>query len=25
LREQFPELIEIEDVTNHGAGENPYY
>ena len=25
LREEFPELGEIEDVTNHLAGENPYY
>ena len=25
LKEQFPELVEIEDVTNHGMGENPYY
>lgn len=25
LKEEFPELIEIEDVTNHLAGENPYY
>ena len=25
LREEFPELGEIEDVTNHQAGENPYY
>ena len=25
LKEQFPELAEIEDVTNHFAGENPYY
>ena len=25
LREQFPELVEIEDVTDHGAGENPFY
>ena len=25
LREEFPELKEIEDVTNHAAGANPYY
>jgi len=25
LREQFPELIEIEDVTDHSVGQNPYY
>ena len=25
LREQFPELVEIEDVTNHHDGVNPYY
>ncbi len=24
LREQVPEIEGIEDVTNHGAGENPY-
>jgi len=24
LREQFPNLGEIEDVTDHDAGENPY-
>ena len=25
LREVFPEIGEIEDVTDHLAGENPYY
>tara|TARA_B100000131_G_scaffold175032_1_gene169122 strand:- start:13351 stop:13617 length:267 start_codon:yes stop_codon:yes gene_type:complete len=25
LREQFPDLNEIEDVTDHSAGKNPYY
>ena len=25
LREEFPEIGEIEDVTDHLAGENPYY
>jgi len=25
LREEFPELGDIEDITNHQAGENPYY
>ena len=25
LREEFPSLTEIEDVTNHLAGTNPYY
>ena len=25
LMEEFPELREIEDVTDHMAGENPYY
>jgi len=25
LKEEFPELKEIEDVTDHFAGENPYY
>lgn len=25
LKEEFPELLEIEDVTDHVAGENPYY
>ena len=25
LREEFPELGEIVDVTDHGAGSNPYY
>jgi Fe/S biogenesis protein NfuA len=24
LREQVPEIEGIEDVTNHGAGQNPY-
>ena len=24
LRENFPELNEIEDITNHSLGENPY-
>lgn len=25
LREQVPEIKGIEDVTNHGAGQNPYF
>jgi Fe-S cluster biogenesis protein NfuA len=25
LKEEFPELTEIEDVTDHIAGTNPYY
>ena len=25
LRERFPSLGEIEDTTDHLAGENPYY
>ena len=25
FREIFPEIGEIEDVTDHLAGENPYY
>ena len=25
LREEFPELNEIQDVTNHSAGVNPFY
>ena len=25
LREEFPSLTEIEDVTDHLAGTNPYY
>lgn len=25
LKEAVPEVEEIEDVTNHAAGENPYY
>jgi len=25
LREIFPDIGEIEDVTDHLAGENPYY
>ena len=25
LREVFPKIGEIEDVTNHSLGENPYY
>ena len=25
LREEFPELVEIEDVTDHQAGANPFY
>lgn len=25
LKEEFPELLEIEDVTDHLAGTNPYY
>jgi|TARA_R110001583_G_scaffold38874_18_gene125267 Fe/S biogenesis protein NfuA len=25
LKEEFPKLLEIEDVTDHLAGTNPYY
>ena len=25
LREQVPEIEGIQDVTNHGDGENPYF
>ena len=25
LMEEFPELKEIEDVTDHSVGDNPYY
>ena len=25
IREEFPEVIEIVDVTDHAAGSNPYY
>ena len=25
LREEFPDIGEIEDVTDHLTGENPYY
>jgi Fe/S biogenesis protein NfuA len=25
LKEAIPELAEIVDVTDHAAGENPYY
>ena len=25
LRDEFPNLGEIEDVTDHSLGENPYY
>ena len=25
LKEEFPELLEVEDVTDHNAGTNPYY
>ena len=25
LREEFPDIGEIEDVTDHHLGENPYY
>jgi Fe/S biogenesis protein NfuA len=25
LREEFPDLNEIEDITDHSAGETPYY
>ena len=25
LKERFPDIKDIEDVTNHFAGENPYY
>tara|TARA_E500000331_G_C17250799_1_gene711040 strand:- start:650 stop:913 length:264 start_codon:yes stop_codon:yes gene_type:complete len=25
LKEEFPDLLEIKDVTDHNAGINPYY
>ena len=25
LREEFPDLLKVEDVTDHVSGENPYY
>ena len=25
LKEQFPMITEVQDVTNHATGENPYY
>ncbi len=25
LREEFPDLGEIEDITNHDEGQDPYY
>jgi len=25
LRDEFPDLTEIEDVTDHSMGANPYY
>ena len=25
LREKFPDLKEIEDVTDHSSGDNPYF
>jgi|TARA_R110001583_G_scaffold56878_3_gene171221 Fe/S biogenesis protein NfuA len=25
LKEEFPELLDIEDITDHLAGTNPYY
>jgi len=25
LKEEFPDLAEVEDVTDHLAGTNPYY
>lgn len=25
LKEKFPELLEIRDITDHNTGENPYY
>ena len=25
LKERFPGITDIQDVTNHRAGENPYY
>ena len=25
LMEEFPELSEIQDVTDHSSGDNPYY
>jgi Fe/S biogenesis protein NfuA len=25
LKQQIPEITEVVDVTDHSAGENPYY
>ena len=25
LQQQIPEITEVVDVTDHSAGENPYY
>ncbi len=25
IKEEFPQIIEVVDVTDHEAGENPYY
>ena len=25
IKEEFPEVLEVIDVTDHGAGSNPYY
>ena len=25
LKEEFPDLTQIEDVTDHASGANPYY
>ena len=25
IKEKFPEIISIQDITDHDAGENPYY
>lgn len=25
IKEEFPEVIEVVDITDHEAGENPYY
>ena len=25
LKEEFPDLGNVEDVTDHAAGKNPYY
>ncbi len=25
IMEEFPDIIEVKDVTDHSTGENPYY